>query len=330
MIRVISLYHSSSQGDIKTDITSFCKSISLSSSKDQPVRKCEGTIVYPIFDANQPRTQIGPSNIIWIIDDVEGVIFQGIVFDRELNSNQELTFTAYDFMIYLVKSKASFNFQNITPEDSAKKICSEVNINTGTIVATGIKINRLIQQKSLYEAVMESYSQASKENYKQYIPIMEGDKFSVIEKGKVLSNYTLSIKENVINASYKDTMDNMINRVKIYDGEGNYIGKVEDSSLFKNFGILQETYQAEEDKNYNKVASNMLHGIDTTIDIEVLGNLKCRTGYAVKTEIWYVSVLADSTLYIDADTHTWDMGTGKYTMQLTLNLSNNMDSKEVD
>lgn len=328
MIKVISLYHGSI-GDVKTDITAFCKSISISGSVDSPVRKCDGTIAYPIFDSNQPRTQIGPSNIIWIYDETEGLIFQGIVFDRQLNSNQELSFTAYDFMIYLTKSKASYNFENITPESITKKVCAEVDIGVGDLAATGISINRIVQQESLYDIIMECYSQASSRDNKNYVPIMQGDKFSVIEKGQILSGYTLNIEENVINTTYKDNIDNMINRVKIYDDQGNYVDVVENSDTFNDYGILQGTYQVEQDKSSNTIASNMLHGVDRTVDIEAIGNLKCIAGYAVRTKIWYVSSLSDATLYIDADNHTWDMGTGKYTMQLTLNFSNKMDFKEV-
>ena len=163
-----------------------------------------------------------------------------------------------------------------------------------------------------------------------YVPIMKGDKFCIIEKGQALSGYTLNIEENVMNTTYKDSIDNMVNRVKIYDDEGNYVNVVENSGTFKDYGILQDAYQVDQDKNSVTVASNMLHGADRTVDIEAIGNLKCIAGYAVGTKIWYVSSLADATIYIDADNHTWDMGTGKYTMQLTLNFSNKMNFKEVN
>lgn len=329
MIRVISLYHGA-KGDVKTDITNFCSAISLSASVSSPIRKLDVTIVYPIFDSSQPRVQIGPSNIIWVIDDGEGLIFQGIVFSRELNSNQQLSFTAYDFMIYLTKSKASYNFVNIPPEDIVKKVCSEVDIAVGDLETTGISINRIVQQESLYDIIMKCYSQASSQNNKKYVPIMKGDKLCIIEKGQVLSAYTLNIEENVMNTSYKDNIDSMVNRVKIYDDQGNYVDVVEDSGSFKDYGILQDTYQVEQDKNSVTVASNMLHGTDRTVDIEAVGNLKCIAGYAVRTKIWYVSSLADATLYIEADNHTWNMGTGQYTMQLTLNFSNKMDFKGVN
>ena len=65
-----------------------------------------------------------------------------------------------------------------------RKYGSDLGISVGSIAATGIKLNRLIAQKSGYDAIMEMYTQASKTNGKKYIPVMDGIKLSVIRKGE--------------------------------------------------------------------------------------------------------------------------------------------------
>lgn len=327
MIKLYSLYNGVTQ-----DITNVIKSINSTGDKAQAARKLDITLVYPIWDNNQPRTQIGPGTRIWLVK--EGLeIFRGITWDRELNSTGEgyLTFTAYDYLIYLTKSKVTYNFTNTTPEDAAKTICSDLGIETGDIARTGLSVNRLLASKTGYEAIMEMYTQASKTNGKQYIPVMDGTKLCVIEKGKVVADYTLrsqanDLTSNVINTSYKDTMDNMINSVKIYDKDNNYVSQVSDGTI-SDFGLLQDNYTQEDDKDSRVVANGMLTGIQKDITIPALGNWECRTGYAVNTEIFYVDVLQNAVMYIDGDTHTWEPGTGKYTMSLNLSTGNVMDSK---
>ena len=189
MIQLFSLYNGS-----VTDITNVVKSISSTGDKAQAARKLDITLAYPIWDRNQPRTQIAPGTKVWLLLDGKE-IFRGIAWDRTINSaGEELTFPAYDYLIYVTKSKVTFNFSNITPEDATREICAELGIDIGDIASAGIKVNRLIAQKTGYEAIMEMYTQASKTNDKQYIPVMDGTKLSVIEKGKVVADYTLRSK----------------------------------------------------------------------------------------------------------------------------------------
>jgi hypothetical protein len=321
MIKIYSLY----EGKTTTDITPFTKTITLSASKDQPSRKLECTITYPIFDPNQPKTQVCPGNIIWVVDDKLGEIFRGMVTDRELDSSQEIRFVAYDFMFHLLKSKASYNFRSVTPEQIVSIVCSEVGVSTNNIASAGIPINRIVKNKSLYNIIMECYTEASKQNNKQYLPIMKSDKLSVIEKGQIVSGYALKADINITNLNYKDSISNMINRVKIYDGNGNYVSRVENNNWIKSFGVLEDSYEVQKDKDTNNTATNMLYGLDTDITVNAIGNIKCITGYAVACKVFYLSTMQNATLYIDADSHTWDMGKGSYTMQLSLNISNLMD-----
>jgi len=327
MIQLFSLYNGA-----VTNITNVVKSISCSGDKAQAARKLDVTLAYPIWDRNQPRTQIAPGTKVWLLFDGKE-IFRGIAWEREINSaSEELTFPAYDYLIYLTKSKVTFNFSNITPEDATREICAELGIDIGDIASAGIKVNRLIAQKTGYEAIMEMYTQASKTNGKQYIPIMDGAKISVIEKGKVVADYTLrsrldGIGNNILSASYRDTMDGMINKVKIYDDKNNYTGEVSNDGQISDYGLLQDNYTKETDKDSVTVANGMLTGIKQDVTIPALGNWDCRTGYAVNTEIFYVSTLQNAVMFINGDTHTWEPGTGKYTMSLNLSFDNKMDSK---
>ncbi|WP_407310914.1 terminase [Desulfosporosinus sp. SB140] len=267
--------------------------------------------------------------MVWLVDDVEGEIFRGIVFVRSLNSDQELQFTAYDFLIYFLKSKATYNFTNITPEAATIKVCEEVGVSVGHLEQTGVNISLLASNKTLYDIIMQAYTYASFSTSKQYFLLMSGISLNCIEKGKNLIDFTLDPNVNLINSIYDDNIEQMINKVKIYNDKKAFTGQVvENTEWQKYYGILQDTYTVNKDKNTQIEASILLKGMEQEVTATAIGNVKVITGTAVKTNIFYVSVLQNATWFIDGDTHTWEIGTNKYTMQLNLKSQNIMDMKE--
>jgi hypothetical protein len=323
MIRLFSNYFGT-----PTDITCFFSEVQWSGDKAQCARKLEITLAYSIFDKNQINTQIGPGTMVWLVDDGAGELFRGIVFNRELNSNQTLKFTAYDFLIYILKSKASYNFVNMTPEAITAQICSDMKIETGDIANIGVNVNEIVQNKGLYDIIMEAYSYASQSTGKQYLPTMSGTKLNIIEKGLNLIDFTADPSFNILNSVYSDNIENMINRVKIYGKKAEFTGiVVENTDWQKSYGILQDSITQAKNKDAKTEAALMLKGVEDQATLQVLGNVNVRTGCAIKTNIWYVSIMAQATWYVDADIHKWDLGKGTYTMQLTLHYQNLMDIK---
>lgn len=326
MIHAYSLY----DRWLVTDITGYLKTIEWSGDLSQCARKVDCTLAYSIFDKNQPHVQIGLGTLIWLVDDEIGEFFRGVVFDRELNSSEEVTFTAYDYLIYFLKSKGTYNFQNMLPENIAAKICLDAEVEAGSIESTGIKVSFLCQNESFYNVIMKAYTKASKvlNGEKQYFPRINGEKLEIIEKGQIVENFELRPDLNINNCDYSDNIEDMINRVKIYDDKNNYLGMVEDASYITEFGVLQDTYTVEEGKNPSTEANLMLKGAETETTVEAIGNMNCITGFGVKTKIFYMDVLSDSVWYIDSDSHTFDVETGKHTMQLVLHSNNKMDLQE--
>ncbi|AJA42599.1 xkdQ protein (endogenous virus) [Clostridium phage phiCT453B] len=318
------------------EITKFCTSITMSRSITEVSRKLECTIMYPLTDPYQVRQQIGVATKVWAtLDNKE--IFRGIVIDREINDNDELHFIAFDYAFYLTKNKVTYNFSNTTADRAVKQILGEIGVQTGNIVTSNIKLRWLIAQKSVYDAIQELYTQVSKQTGKQYFIVMSNTKVNVIEMGSKLTSKIIKPARdvftgdgNLLNFSYKDSMENMINRVKIYDDKNNYLNKVENASDIKYYGILQDNYVKEKDKNATIVAKNMLHGIDRDISVEVLGDYNYRTGYAVNVQIPYISTLKNTLMYIKGDAHTWDIESNTFTTQLELSYINKMDTKESD
>lgn len=323
------------------NITDFCKSIQISGDVEQCARKLDINMAYSIRDKNQPNAQIGPGTIVYVCLDFKE-IYRGVVIDREINSQaQEITFTAYDYLIYFLRSKVNYNFQNIESEYAVEKICKDLGVKYNHIPTTGVKINRLIQNKTAYEAIMEIYTEVNKVNNAKYMPYADYDMFSVMEKGEVIKdkewhsytgtidvNAVLSPELNMGGTVYKDTISNMVNKVKIYDENGNTSGVTELKDSIKFYGVFQEEYQKEENKDSITEARKLLHGVDREFSVTAIGDWRFRTGFAVQVKIPYIDILSDTIMFIDGDTHTWELASGKYTMELKLSYYNTMDMKE--
>ncbi|WP_231181691.1 XkdQ/YqbQ family protein [Clostridium botulinum] len=324
------------------EITDICKSVSLSNSLTSVSRQLSCSIYYSITDRKNNillgKMQIGAGTKVWItLDDKE--IFRGIVVDRILAREDFLEFTAFDYAYYLNKNTITKNYNNVTADSATRDILTEIGVQVGSLASSNIKLRYLLAQKKVYDAIMELYTQVSKQTGKQYFIAMDGIKVNVGEMGSVLSSQIIkpasdpnieSCDGNLISFSYKDSMGNMINRVKIYDENNNYISQVQNNEEIAYYGNLQDNYVKEKDKDANVVAKNKLHGIDREVECKLLGNWNYRTGYAVHTQIPYVDILSNAKMHITADTHTWDIQTGEYTTELTLSFVCKMDIKESD
>lgn len=301
------------------NITNFVKSVSNSGDSSLLARKLSITLALPIWDKNQPNINLPLGSKIRMVLDGEE-IFNGVIWIIENNSGEELILTAYDYLIYLNKSKVTYNFTNIKPEEAVKTICSELDVETGDIAQTGAAVSNLVQQQTACEAILDLYDMVSPNGY---LLTITKTKINVIRKGQTITNYTLTINDdgkynNVISNNYSSYLEDMVNVVKIYNAQNNFIGFVADGANKEKYGILQENYTAETGKDSNTEAKKMLKSIGNSCSVEALGNWQCKTGFVINTKIFYLDSMKNASFLIDGDTHTWDIGTNEYTMQLNL------------
>lgn len=55
---------------------------------------------------------------------------------------------------------------------------------------------------------------------------MEGKKLTVKVKGTIVKNFVLADEYNITNTKYEETIDSMVNVVKIYDENKKQVGEV--------------------------------------------------------------------------------------------------------
>ncbi|MBS5317732.1 MAG: hypothetical protein KHY44_15255 [Clostridiales bacterium] len=279
--------------------------ITWSGSQDEVARKLELNFLYPLHDHYAPKVYPNIGEQPFLYDDNHIELFQGRVFYNErLGEQGTIQVTAYDDAIRLAKSKGTYNFKGKTAEAITKIVCNDLGMEIGQLAPTGIPQKMLCNGEGMYEIISNAYEGASKQNKKKYSIEMRQGKLCVDEVGKEVVVTPISSDINILESSYSENAEEVINRVKIYDEQDQYIGVVENKELIDEVGIFQDVYTKEQDKQAGTVASNMLKGIDKCIEISTIGNVEYRTGRAVKIQDSATKI--EQLFGITGDSHTWN------------------------
>jgi plasmid maintenance system antidote protein VapI len=248
-------------------------------------------------------------------------LFSGFLFRKSRShQNNEISLLSYDPMIYVLKSSGSYNFKTTTIGNVFTKVAADLGIPLGHIEDSGTLITLEPQlNQNCYEVILEPCRQVKKKTNKIYLPKIIGGKLSLITAGEVVKKLELANSVNLLDSTYSETIENVVNKVIITDDKGKRIGQVTGEGL-NTWGTFQSVYEKEDKKNPSAEAKLLLHGLDREASVEALGDIRCISGKAV--------VIKDPSnlkglFYIDEDTHRWE--NGQHTMNLTLNFKNEME-----
>ena len=312
------------------DITQAVTSVSWGGSVSEAARTADISVINAPDDKNVKslKLNIGAGDTIKLYEN-GGMIFLGEVqASKKTSETGTVTYTCYDLLNHLLRSTGVYNFKNTTAERITQKVCADAGIKTGTITATKAPLKKMIfDGDTLYDIIMKAYTKAAKQTGKKYICRMDGTKLSVGIKGDKLKKFILKKGYNITNASYEETIGNMVNIVKIYNDKNKQAGVVKNEKHIEKYGIYQGTYKKEEGINAATAAKEMLNGVEKKISVEgVDGDLDCIAGNGVKIQDKTTGL--KGLFWIESDTHTWENGI--HTMSLELSFKNTMDSKEYE
>ena len=304
------------------DITEVLSSITWSGDYKQSARKLEFSIITSSLDKNIPSVDIqSGSTVIFYEKGVE--LFRGMVFSRSVEKNT-ISFLAYDDGIRLLKIKGYYNFKNKSVTSICNQICSDYSIPKGTFPEVSTKITKIFINVSLYDIIMSCYTEAAKSNGKKYMCVFDKGKVSVVEKGINKLNITFEEMNNLIDTSYSESIENMVNKVVVVDDSGNKKAHYYKQSQIDLYGLFQEVIQEAEGKDNKTEAESKYKDIERTCSLSGYGNTSCKVGYQVTVKDSNTKMLG--LFYIDTDKHTWE--NGNYKIDLSLNFQNMMHEVE--
>ncbi len=309
------------------DLSELVETITWSGDSGQIARKLEFTIAKNSQDLNMPNVTINEGDQVLLQADSGSFVFGGIIFDIEKTASSNLArYLAYDLLFYVNGSELTKDY-NAAPEDIARDVCSTLGIAAGTMAATGLAVRNPCVKKTGYQVIQSSYTAAARQNGKKYMIVMENvSQVSVIEKGQD-SGVILTGDANLSDATYKTTLQNLVNRVLITNQKGAVVGTVEDTESQAAYGIIQKIVEQEEGKDAAAEARNLLHGSDPNATVTgIPDDVRAVSGYALLVQ--EVETGLYGQFFIEADSHKY--ANGESTMSLTLAFQNVMEEVEID
>lgn len=310
------------------DISQVVSSITWSGSVSQAARTAEISIINAPNDKNIESLQlnIGAGDGIELCENDIVIFFGEVQSASKTSETGTVTYVCYDLLNHLLKSTGVYNFANTTAERITQKICADLQIKTGSIEETKAVIKKMIiDGDTFYDIIMKAYTKAFVQTGKKYICRMNGSELSVEEKGTKIKDFILAEGFNITNIQYEETIENMVNVVKIYNEKCVQVGEVREKDLIEKYGIYQQIYKKEKGINAQMAAENMLIGVEKRITLDGIdGDLRCIAGNGV--EVYDQASGLSGLFWIDSDTHTWENGI--HIMNLELNFKNIMEIKE--
>lgn len=290
-------------------------------TENQAARSLEFTVPSNPYDPDFKNPNIKLGDIVRLYDD-NTLLFLGVVTSRERQGARgEASYSAYDYMHYLLRSNVTKVFKKTTPKKIARKLCKQVKVPIGKLANPKLKIKSAIyEDKPIYDIIIAVYRKAYMKNGKRYMPVMNGKKLDIVIKGTD-SGVTLDQQNDILNARYHDTTDNMVNIINIY-GEGHKkVGQVKNATQVSKYGKYMQVYTKEEDVNAKSAAKQLLVGITKEASVEAIGDVRAVAGKALA--IHDSATKLSGIFYISSDSHTFQNGV--HTMQLDIVWKNEME-----
>lgn len=306
------------------DVTDYVSYVKISGATNTETRTLETEFIstYNDFQVSQINTQTG-SSMCFYEDGKE--LYRGNIIDMEKMSGGRTRVTCKDLGFSLSRAKVSKNYKDVKPEDIAKQICKEVRLPQGNFVKTNTKVTRYFRDVSAYDVIMTLYTLASEKTKKQYELEVNINKIEVVERGAVVV-IKFGHGDNLYSNTVHESIEDIINNVKVYDKNGNLVNEFMNKDLYKIYNRMSNAVIEIEraDMISMEAVKEAYKGEDRTIKISGVGNYDCRSGKRI-----YVDDVGSNMrgeFYIDSDSHEWSGGT--YKCNLELNMTNIMNKKE--
>lgn len=302
------------------DVTSLVNAATSSRSKSSCSRTMTINIAQSATDTRIPKIELKTGVPLQFSSD--GFNFFGVVSSITVSTESSTAdIKAHDMGLYLNRNSVTKKIKGQTPAAAAKALCSRFGIKTGFLESCGgFTFSRNFVSTSLYSAIMTGYTLASEKTGKMYQMVFDGSIMCVVERGSIIGG-VVKPRQNLMLSSYSESMERIVNRVDMYDSDGNLVDSVKGDT---SYGIMARAITLS-DRIDRAYAEKILRDnkLSRTGTIQIYGNSQCVTGNAILVYEPYTGLYGK--FYIDADTHTWR--NGLYTAKLTLNFENIMDEQ---
>ncbi|NHN31125.1 XkdQ/YqbQ family protein [Paenibacillus agricola] len=286
-------------------------------------------------------------------DDIE--LFRGIIFTHSINEKGDMSLTAHDENVYLVKnSDGTRKFTAKKASDIIRDLCASFEVEIGDIVDTGYVIPRLLfKNKTLWDMITTALTETRRQTGRRFLVSAKEGALYLTERGEKIVDYILEDGVNILGASYGQSIEDMRNSIKVSANEDAkpktavsanlppealdmlssaptatpksekkpLFASAKDDALVARFGLMQHPDQAGAEStqsSVNQLAAELLAEMAVIKDeasVEVLGNVEVTSGSAVYVIESLTGIVGG--FYVITDSHTWSNGVHRMSLKIS-------------
>lgn len=296
-------------------------------------KECSRTLTFKLlrgdFDETLPEVNIKLGDAITMTEIDEEIgssteFFKGVVWTKKVADNDvAIDITCYDKSIYLNNNEPETQVHTQkTPDAVAQTVISELGLSAGEL-ASGSSDDFNLRGLNGYDAIMAAYTKESEKSGKKFKLVCTNDKINVYEDNQevdvVIEELNEPLVGKLLNTSYTETLDDVVNEVKAIEDE-NKDEKKEKKSNPKsqaNFGTMQKIV-----KGKPADIEGIMQDAKKEVDVECIGSWDMVTGKS----IYLKSSIVSGKFYILSDDHNLDDAV--HTCNLKLSTEYEMDEKK--
>jgi len=295
----------------ENDISNLVSSITWSGDKDQIARKLSFSYLHTDQDSNIKSIDIPLGTRIMMYDDSGILKFDGVLLTLEKEENDiKIKLSCQDMAFYL-KSEVYGTYKG-TPAQITATVCGEFGVAVGSLADNG-KIVEVVStgEKTIYKVIQTAYEDAGMDD-RIY---MDGLILCTEEFGAQIAA-VLTGDDAITNASYKSSIENMVDQVLILNDKGKYIKALQNEEDIATYGTIRKIYKkSDTKKDADEEAKKLIKSVENSGSISIIAkDYECITGR--KVVIMKAGSNIRGLFCIVSDSHSISDGEHKVTLGL--------------
>ncbi|MBR1397939.1 MAG: hypothetical protein IJ563_10460 [Selenomonadaceae bacterium] len=310
----------------RQDISRLVRAVTWSGSRINVARKLEVDFTQDDRDPQCPAINFDNGYTVIATDENGNAFFEGNIYRyKRSRAESNVHFMCFDHLHVMKASKMTKEYKDALPEDITLEMCQQLGVIPGNIIATGIPVSFIANNKTGYQIIMMAYTEANKKNEKLYQPIMNGAKLDIVEKGTLIEDFVLDSRSNMINSEYEESIEKLINQVALVDEQGNIISYEKQDDSIEKYSMFQTVLKTDPNKDMKKEVEAIFKNnkVERSGYVTALGDYRAVSSYSIQV----TDGLFNGQFWIKQDTHTFKEG--QHEMKLELEFENEMNKEEV-
>ena len=306
-----------------TDISNFVGDVKVSGAFKESARTLDFKLLKADVDKTLPAFDVELGSAVSFYEkpnnqDSYIKFFEGVVWSKTVRDNTiDMDISCYDKSIYLNKNQAETQvFTKKSADQVASQIIGELGLKAGKLAPTGTDDYNL-RDKTGYDAIMEAYDKDSKKTGKVYKLVDIDGVINVFEAGEmvdiVLEELNEPIPGKLLDTSFKESMDEVVNEVKALEDEKKDEKKDagKDSGSQERYGKLQKVLKGDSSE-----LAGLMQGAKKEVDVKCIGDWSMVSGKSIMLK----SSIISGKFYIESDSHSLDDAVHTVDMKLVSKL----------